>query len=69
MSHLPVEVEEENPFVYNPNLVPVPVIASFDTSGKDWPYKMVRWPDDLCDKVLLWDYTAGPGTGNDFVLS
>lgn len=40
MSHLPVEVEEENPFVYNPNLVPVPVIASFDTSGKIIPLYM-----------------------------
>lgn len=37
MAHLQVEVEEENPFIYNPNLVLVPVIASFDTSGKIIP--------------------------------
>lgn len=33
MAHFPVEKEADNPFAYNPNIVPVPVIASFDTKG------------------------------------
>ena len=63
MSHLPVEVEKENPFVYNPNLVPVPVIASFDTSGKIIPLYMrfeglrlkidhIKWFDDRMIYVI-----------------
>ena len=37
MAHFPVDKEAENPFAYNPNIVPVPVIASFDTQGKIIP--------------------------------
>lgn len=37
MAHLPVTAEEDNIFAYNPDVVPVPVIASFDTSGRIIP--------------------------------
>lgn len=57
MAHLPVENEEQNIFAYNPNLVVVPVIASFDTQGKIMPIYLryeglklkidhVKWTDD-----------------------
>lgn len=57
MAHFPVEKEVENPFAYNPNVIPVPVIASFDTKGRIVPLFIryeglklkvdhLKWTDD-----------------------
>ena len=50
--HKPDE-EKENPFINNPNLVIVPVIASFSTDGKMIPiYFSVEGIKIKIDKVI-----------------
>ena len=53
MAYHKPEKEKENPFINNPNLVIVPVIASFSTDGKMIPvYFSVEGIKIKIDKVI-----------------
>lgn len=63
MAHFPVEKEEENFFTYNPNVKPVPVIASFNCEGKIIPLYFryeglklkvdnVKWISDRMEYII-----------------